>query len=56
MTEEEVKALEASATDELAGGSASSAPKSGEPLGGLAAAFDDAFGNVEWQPGEAETK
>ena len=33
-----------------------SAPKSGEPLGGLAAAFDDAFGNVEWQPGEAESK
>ena len=55
MTEEEVKALEESATD-LVTGSASSAPKNGEPLGGLAAAFDDAFGNVEWQPGEAETK
>ncbi len=54
MTEDEVKALEAEALPTT--GSASSAPKSGEPLGGLAAAFDDAFGNVEWQPGEAETK
>ena len=55
VTEEEVKALEESAV-ETGAGSASSAPKSGEPLGGLAAAFDDAFGNVEWQPGEAESK
>ncbi len=54
MTEEEVKALEAEAAP--ATGATSSAPKSGEPLGGLAAAFDDAFGNVEWQPGEAESK
>ncbi len=54
MTEEEVKALEAEATP--TDGAASSAPKNGEPLGGLAAAFDDAFGNVEWQPGEAESK
>jgi small subunit ribosomal protein S1 len=54
MTEEEVRALEESATETI--GATSSAPKSGEPLGGLAAAFDDAFGNVEWQPGEAESK
>ena len=43
------------AADVLAGPT-SSAPKNGEPLGGLAAAFDDAFGNIEWQPGEAESK
>ncbi len=55
MTEEEVRALEESASDVITG-PASSAPKSGEPLGGLAAAFDDAFGSVEWQPGEAESK
>ena len=54
MTEEEVRALEESATETI--GATSSAPKGGEPLGGLAAAFDDAFGNVEWQPGEAESK
>ena len=55
MTEDEVRALEESASDVITG-PASSAPKSGEPLGGLAAAFDDAFGSVEWQPGEAESK
>jgi len=55
MTEEEIKALEAEATAPTDSAS-SSAPKSGEPLGGLAAAFDDAFGNIEWQPGEAESK
>jgi small subunit ribosomal protein S1 len=54
MTEEEVRALEESATETI--GATSSAPKGGGPLGGLAAAFDDAFGNVEWQPGEAESK
>ena len=51
MSDEEIKALEAGAAGE---------PK--EPIskssgsadfGGLSAAFDNAFANVEWQPGEA---
>jgi small subunit ribosomal protein S1 len=51
MSDEEIKALEAEAAGE---------PK--EPIskssgsadfGGLSAAFDNAFANVEWQPGEA---
>jgi hypothetical protein len=51
MSEDEVKQLEAEAAGE---------PK--EPIsksvgsgdfGGLSAAFDNAFANVEWQPGEA---
>ena len=54
MTEEEIKDLESESVPTT--GSASSAPKNGEPLGGLAAAFDDAFGSVEWQPGEVESK
>jgi len=52
MTEDEIKALEA----EAAGTTAEpvSAKTSGsENLGGLSAAFDSAFANVEWQPGEA---
>jgi len=52
MTDDEVKALAA----ESAGESASSSAKSdgSESLGGLSAAFDNAFANVEWQPGEAK--
>ena len=52
MTEEEIKALEAEAAAEPAEGSAS-ASSGAESLGGLSAAFDEAFQNVEWQPGEA---
>lgn len=50
MTEDEVKALEAEAAGEpVAPVSAKSAGI--ENLGGLSAAFDNAFANVEWQPG-----
>ncbi len=50
MTEDEVKALEADSTeDESTTGLKSSAS---DNLGGLSAAFDNAFANVEWQPGE----
>ncbi len=50
MTEDEVKALESEATGEpVAPVSAKSAGS--ENLGGLSAAFDNAFANVEWQPG-----
>ncbi len=52
MTEDEVKALSAEADAESADGSAASAAGS-ESFGGLGAAFDEAFQNVEWQPGEA---
>ena len=48
MTEEEIKALQ----DEAASAPVPSMPKSGEPLGGLATAFDDAFASTEWTPGE----
>ncbi len=51
MTEEEIKALEAEVAAEENGTSATET-KSSESLGGLAAAFDDAFQSVEWQPGE----
>ena len=51
MTEEELKALEAEAAAEPAEGAA--ATGSAESFGGLGAAFDEAFQNVEWQPGEA---
>ena len=47
MSEDEVKALEADGSGETE----SQLPKS-EALGGLGAAFDEAFSNVEWQPGE----
>ena len=46
-----VKALEAEAAAEPAEGAA--ATGSAESFGGLGAAFDEAFQNVEWQPGEA---
>ena len=52
MTEDEVKALEAEAAAEPSEGSSSTATGA-EALGGLGAAFDEAFQNVEWQPGEA---
>ncbi len=48
MSEDEVKALEAEAAGETP---ASSSSAGGENLGGLSAAFDNAFANVEWQPG-----
>ena len=52
MTEDEIRALEAEAAGETV------APKQvqsagSENFGGLSAAFDNAFANVEWQPGEA---
>ena len=46
--EREIKALQ----DEAASAPVSNIPKSGEPLGGLATAFDDAFASTEWTPGE----
>ncbi len=50
MTDDEVKALEAEAAgEEKSPVSATSAGS--ENLGGLSAAFDNAFANVEWQPG-----
>ena len=51
MTEDELKALSAEADAESADGSAAAAGS--ESFGGLGAAFDEAFQNVEWQPGEA---
>ena len=52
MTDEEVKALAAEAEAEGAG-SASDASSGGEAFGALGSAFDEAFQNVEWQPGES---
>ena len=52
MTEDELKALEAEAAAEPTEGEASGLGGS-ESFGGLGAAFDEAFQNVEWQPGEA---
>jgi small subunit ribosomal protein S1 len=50
MTDEEIKALEAEAAGEAV--EPVSAKSAGsENLGGLSAAFDNAFANVEWQPG-----
>ena len=52
MSDEEIKALESETSGESA--STQSSTKVGsENLGGLSAAFDNAFANVEWQPGEA---
>ncbi len=56
MPDEQVKELEAEAAGTTSVDSASSAPAGSPALGSLGAAFEDAFGNVEWQPGEAETK
>ncbi len=50
MTDDEIKALEAEAAGETV--EPVSAKSAGsENLGGLSAAFDNAFANVEWQPG-----
>ena len=50
MTEDEVKALEAEAAGETPE-PVSSKSEGSDSLGGLSAAFDNAFANVEWQPG-----
>jgi small subunit ribosomal protein S1 len=50
MTEEEIKKLMAE-TEPTAEESSASKTPAGEGLGGLSAAFDNAFANVEWQPG-----
>ena len=52
MTEDEIKALEAEAAGETPA-STSTKTAGSESLGGLSAAFDNAFANVEWQPGES---
>jgi len=54
MTEEEIKALENETTTEETATAATKAAASSEGFGGLSAAFDNAFANVEWQPGEAK--
>ncbi len=51
MSEEEVKSLVEEASGEAKPKSVKSS--GGDNLGGLSAAFDNAFANVEWQPGEA---
>ena len=53
MTEDEVKALAAEAAGETPATTATKTAGS-ENFGGLSAAFDSAFANVEWQPGEAK--
>ena len=52
MSDDEVQALAAEASGE-GSDSHSSSSSGSESLGGLSAAFDNAFANVEWQPGEA---
>ena len=52
MSDEEVQALASEASGE-GSGSHSASTSGSENLGGLSAAFDNAFANVEWQPGEA---
>ena len=52
MSEDEINALIAEANGETPESDAAKAPSS-ENLGGLSAAFDNAFANVEWQPGDA---
>ena len=51
MSDEEVRALEAEAAGETPAPISASTAGSSD-LGGLSAAFDSAFANVEWQPGE----
>ena len=51
MDEVELKALEAEAAGETPAPISTSMSGSAD-LGGLSAAFDNAFANVEWQPGE----
>ena len=50
MSDDEVRSLEAEAAGETPSASGSGTSGS-ENLGGLSAAFDNAFANVEWQPG-----
>ena len=50
MTDDEIKALEAEAAGEEKT-PVSTKTAGSENLGGLSAAFDNAFANVEWQPG-----
>ena len=50
MTDDELKVLMAEAAGEEIPSSSSNATSS-ENFGGLSAAFDNAFANVEWQPG-----
>ena len=52
MTDDEVKALESEAAGESRQ-QASDKGSGASDFGGLSAAFDNAFANVEWQPGEA---
>ena len=52
MTEDEVQGLVAEAAGEEKA-PVNAATTGSESLGGLSAAFDNAFANVEWQPGEA---
>lgn len=56
MSDDEVKALIAEAAGEEAPAKSSTVGSAGssDNLGGLSAAFDNAFANVEWQPGEAK--
>ena len=50
MTEDEIKALESEAAGEKPAPQTKSAGDA-SGFGGLSAAFDNAFANVEWQPG-----
>ena len=50
MTDEEIRALESEATG-VESTSKTTSSSGSENLGGLSAAFDNAFANVEWQPG-----
>ena len=51
MTEDEVKKLAEETTDDGTGTTGTTTTAGSENLGGLSAAFDNAFANVEWQPG-----
>ena len=53
MSDEELKALEAEAAGEPVE-PVSTKTAGSDSLGGLSAAFDNAFANVEWQPGESK--
>ena len=52
MSDAEIQALASEASGESSDSHTASSSGS-ENLGGLSAAFDSAFANVEWQPGEA---
>ena len=52
MSDEELKALESDGSADEKGSSSTSSGSA--DFGGLSAAFDNAFANVEWQPGEAK--